>query len=56
MAACFCDRAIALHSGGLIANGTPQEIMTTDELASICDVEMDILLQPSSNQRVALAK
>lgn len=56
MAARFCDRIIALHSGRLIANGTPQEIMTTDELARIYDVEMDILLQPSNNQRVALAR
>jgi len=56
MAARFCDRIIALHSGRLIANGTPQDIMTTDELARIYDVEMDILLQPSNNRRVALAK
>jgi ferric hydroxamate transport system ATP-binding protein len=56
MAARFCDRIVALHSGRLIANGTPQDIMTTDELARIYDVEMDILRQPSSGQLVALAK
>lgn len=56
MAARFCDRIVALHSGRLIADGTPQDIMTTNELARIYDVEMDILLHPSNNQLVALAK
>jgi iron-chelate-transporting ATPase len=56
MAARFCDQIVALRSGRLIANGTPRDIMTTEELARIYDVEMDILRQPSNNQLVALAK
>lgn len=56
MAARFCDRIVALHSGRLIAQGTPDEIMTKDELARIYDVEMDVLEQPDSGRRVALAR
>jgi iron-chelate-transporting ATPase len=56
MAARFCDRIVALHSGRLIAEGTPAEIMTREELARIYDVEMDVLEQPESGRRVALAR
>ncbi|MBB3946122.1 iron complex transport system ATP-binding protein [Rhizobium skierniewicense] len=56
MAARFCDEIVALRSGHLIACGTPQEIMTTDALARIYGVQMDILHQPSSGRLVALAQ
>ncbi|KKX33260.1 ATP-binding cassette domain-containing protein [Rhizobium sp. LC145] len=56
MAARFCDQIIALHSGRLIANGRPDEVMTPEELARIYDVRMDIIHQPSSGRLVALAQ
>lgn len=56
MAARFCDRIVALHSGRLIAEGTPSDIMTPEELARIYDVQMDVLEQPVSGRRVALAR
>lgn len=56
MAARYCDRVIALHSGKLIAQGTPDEIMTVEQLARIFDVRMDILRQPSNGQLLAFAR
>ncbi|MGK6313094.1 ATP-binding cassette domain-containing protein [Neorhizobium sp. DT-125] len=56
MAARFCDEIIALHSGRLIAHGTPEDVMTPDGLARIYDVRMDVIQQPSSGRLVALAQ
>jgi iron complex transport system ATP-binding protein len=56
MAARFCDEIVALHSGRLIAHGTPREVMTTEELVRIYDVRMDIICQPSNGRLVALAQ
>lgn len=56
MAARFCDEIVALHSGRLIAHGTPGEVMTTEELVRIYDVRMDIMRQPSSGRLAALAQ
>lgn len=56
MAARFCDEIIALHSGRLIAHGSPNEVMTPEELARIYDVRMDVIRQPSSGRLVALAQ
>ena len=56
MAARFCDEIVALHSGRLIAHGTPAEIMTTEELARIYDVRMDVIQQPSNGRLIAMAQ
>jgi iron complex transport system ATP-binding protein len=56
MAARYCDRVVALHSGRLMAQGTPEEIMTVKELARIFDVRMDILRQPSNGRLLAFAQ
>lgn len=56
MAARFCDEIIALHSGRLIAQGTPEDVMTPGELARIYDVRMDVMRQPSNGRLVALAQ
>jgi iron complex transport system ATP-binding protein len=50
MAARFCDEILALHSGRLIARGTPAEIMTSNELQRIYGLSMDILIQPSTRR------
>lgn len=56
MAVRYCDRIVALHSGSLIAQGTPEEIMTVEALARIFDVRMDILRQPSNGRLLAFAQ
>ncbi len=56
MAARYCDRVVALHSGRLMAQGAHEEIMTEEELARIFDVRMDILRQPSNGRLLAFAQ
>lgn len=43
MAARFCDDIIALHSGRLIARGTPAEIVTPDTLERIYGIAMEVI-------------
>lgn len=50
MAARFCDKIIALHSGRLIARGTPEDIMTSQQLQAIYGIPMGIIAHPD-NQR-----
>lgn len=55
MAARFCDRIIAMHSGRLIANGAPHEIMTPASLADIYNVDMQIIRSADSGRLTAVA-
>ncbi len=55
MAARFCDEIIALHSGRLIARGTPQAIMQPAELQRIYGIPMEVLTQHATGKPVALA-
>lgn len=43
MAARFCDEMLALHSGRLIARGTPAEIMNADTLRAIYGISMEVI-------------
>ncbi|MEH0294494.1 ATP-binding cassette domain-containing protein [Agrobacterium sp. CCNWLW71] len=54
MAARFCDEIVALHSGQLIARGTPQEIMTPETLQRIYGVRMDVMTHAATGFPVAL--
>ena len=54
MAARFCDEIVALHSGQLIARGTPQEIMTPETLERIYGVRMDVMTHAATGLPVAL--
>lgn len=56
MAARYCDDIVALHSGRLVAHGTPAEIMDANELQRIYEVPMDIIRQPSSGRLVAMPR
>jgi ferric hydroxamate transport system ATP-binding protein len=56
MAARFCDWIIALRGGRLIAEGTPEDIMTPEMLERIYEVRMDVMRQPDSGRLIALAK
>jgi len=54
MAARFCDEIIALHSGRLIARGTPPEIMTPDVLKQIYGIDMAIMAHPQTGLPVGV--
>lgn len=43
MASRYCDRLIALHSGCLLTQGTPQELMTGSTLEAIYGIPMNVL-------------
>lgn len=48
MAARFCDEIVALHSGRLVARGTPDEIMTPECLKSIYGIDMGVMPHPDT--------
>jgi iron complex transport system ATP-binding protein len=54
MAARFCDHIIALHSGRIIANGQPDDILTTEALRAIYGLDMHIIQHPASGHPVAI--
>ncbi|WP_245411713.1 ATP-binding cassette domain-containing protein [Phyllobacterium leguminum] len=56
MAARFCDELVALHTGRLIARGTPQEIMVAQELQRIYGIPMDVIPHPDSGIPVSFVK
>jgi iron complex transport system ATP-binding protein len=43
MASRYCDRLIALHSGRLLTQGSPQELMTDSTLEAIYGIPMNVL-------------
>lgn len=50
MAARFCDEILALHSGTMIARGTPDEILTPDQLQAIYGTRMGVMRHPDTGQ------
>jgi iron-chelate-transporting ATPase len=56
MAARFCDEIIALHSGRLIARGTPSDIMTQECLQAIYGIPMGIMPHPDTGQLLSFAR
>jgi iron complex transport system ATP-binding protein len=56
MAARFCDEIIALHSGRLIARGTPADIVRPDRLGMIYGVAMDVIPHPATGAPVGIAR
>ncbi|WP_304526161.1 ABC transporter ATP-binding protein [Halomonas sp. I5-271120] len=55
LAARYCDRLVALHAGRLLAEGTPDAIMTGDTLKAIYGIPMHVISHPSGEHRVAVA-
>ncbi|SHO67184.1 iron complex transport system ATP-binding protein [Pseudoxanthobacter soli DSM 19599] len=55
MAARFCDEIVALHTGRLIARGTPAEIVTPETLFAIYGVRMSTLPHPEAEAPLAFA-
>lgn len=54
MAARFCDEIIALHSGKMIVRGTPEEVMTAQQLGRIYGVDMSVIAHPQTQRPIAL--
>jgi len=46
MAARYSDRIIALSDGEIVADGTPQEVITPAVLATVFDLEATVILDP----------
>ncbi|WP_020179865.1 ATP-binding cassette domain-containing protein [Methylopila sp. M107] len=55
MAARFCDDLAALHSGRLIARGSPERIVAKDQLKAIYGVDMEVMDHPLSGAPIAFA-
>lgn len=53
MAARFCNEILALHSGRLIARGTPEAIMTPAVLKRIYGVDMTVFPHPTTGKPMA---
>ncbi|WP_456640308.1 ATP-binding cassette domain-containing protein [Bradyrhizobium sp. USDA 10063] len=56
MAARFCDEIIALHSGRLIARGTPDQIMTSTRLEAIYGIPMGVMPSPDGDRLISFAR
>lgn len=54
MAARYCDELVALHSGRLLAQGTPAELMNPDTLGTIYGLPMQVITHPSGAYPVAM--
>lgn len=46
MAASYCDHLVALHSGRLLTEGSPDQLMNQDTLKDIYGIPMSILAHP----------
>ncbi|TFH85519.1 ATP-binding cassette domain-containing protein [Billgrantia azerbaijanica] len=55
MASRYCDHLLALHSGRVLAHGTPQEMMTDATLEAIYGLPMRVMPHPSGDHRIAVA-
>lgn len=53
MAAKFSDRLIALHSGKVIASGTPEELMTPETLLKIYGMELALFPHPDNGKPIS---
>lgn len=53
MAARFCDEIVALHSGRLVARGTPEQIVRPDILQAIYGVEVGVMPHPKGRWPLA---
>ncbi|MFS1946454.1 ABC transporter ATP-binding protein [Vibrio lentus] len=53
MAAKFSDHLIALHSGKVIASGSPKELMTPEMLMQIYGMELALFKHPETGQPIS---
>ncbi|MBM7517272.1 ABC transporter ATP-binding protein [Nocardioides nitrophenolicus] len=55
-AARYADRVIALRAGRVLADGTPEQVLTEDTLATVFDVEARVLTDPVSGRPLFVAR
>ncbi|MCE8036895.1 ATP-binding cassette domain-containing protein [Halomonas sp. MCCC 1A11062] len=55
MASRYCDELLALHSGRVLAHGSPAEMMTNATLEAIYGLPMQVMPHPSGEHRIAVA-
>ncbi|MCE8001494.1 ATP-binding cassette domain-containing protein [Billgrantia ethanolica] len=55
MASRYCDELLALHSGRVLAHGSPERIMTGSTLEAIYGLPMQVMPHPSGSHRIAVA-
>ena len=55
MASRYCDELLALHSGRVLAHGTPEAIMNSDTLESIYGLPMQVMSHPTEQHAIAVA-
>ncbi|WP_111412361.1 ATP-binding cassette domain-containing protein [Billgrantia lactosivorans] len=55
MASRYCDELLALHSGRVLAHGSPDEMMTDATLEAIYGLPMQVMPHPSAAHRIAVA-
>jgi iron complex transport system ATP-binding protein len=53
LAARYCDHIIALNSGSITAEGSPESILTTERLQEIFGIGMGVFTHPTLNQPVS---
>lgn len=56
MASRYCDELMALHSGRLLAHGTPDELMHSSTLEAIYGLPMHVMAHPNGNHPIAVAQ
>ncbi|MBZ5487312.1 ATP-binding cassette domain-containing protein [Halomonas aquamarina] len=56
MASRYCDELMALHSGRLLARGTPDELMCGKTLEAIYGLPMQVMQHPNGGHRIAVAQ
>ncbi|ALM53420.1 ATP-binding cassette domain-containing protein [Halomonas huangheensis] len=54
MASRYCDHLVALHSGKVIAEGSPAQLMHSDLLEDIYGIPMQVMPHPGGQHHVAL--
>lgn len=54
MAARYCDHLVALHSGRLLAQGPPNEIMCATTLQAVYGIPMRVMAHPGGEHAIAV--
>ena len=56
MASRYCDELMALHSGRLLAHGSPHELMRDSTLEAIYGLPMQVIRHPNGEHNIAVAQ
>ncbi|MDN3525866.1 ATP-binding cassette domain-containing protein [Halomonas sabkhae] len=56
MAARYCDHLVALHSGQVLSQGCPQDMMEDATLEAIYGIPMRVMSHPGGDHRVAVVQ